>query len=93
MLRLTLMGPWGTPLAFRLVRLEQPSWVYNSLTWGVMIFELCMPFALIIPRVGGYAMIVGCIFHVGIAALLNIPEFMNCVAAYVLFVHPRRVRA
>jgi hypothetical protein len=87
------MGPWRTPLAFWLFRLELPSGFYDGLTWSVMIFELCMPFVLIIPRVRGYAMILGCIFHVGIAALLNIPEFMNCVAAYVLFVHPGRVRA
>jgi hypothetical protein len=93
MLYWTFLGSWGTPLAFGFVRLGLPIWFYDSLTWSVIIFELFMPFVLSIPRIQGYAMIVGCIFHVGIATLLNIPEFMNCVTAYVLFVPPERVRA
>lgn len=92
MMKQTLIGPWGTSLAFGIVNLNPPMWLYTTLTWGVIAFELAMPVGLFVRRLQPYAFGLGLIFHISVALLLNIPEFLNCVTAYVLFVKPETVR-
>jgi hypothetical protein len=92
MLRWTLVGPWGTPLAFSLVGLHPPAVFFDVLTWSVIALEISMPILLFSRRVQAYAFVAGFLFHLSIALLLHIPEFMNCVCAYVLFVKPETVQ-
>lgn len=92
MMRQTLIGSWGTPLGFWFVNLNPPAWFFTGLTWSVIAFELVMPFALTMRKLQPYAFAIGVSFHIAIGAFLNIPEFLNCVAAYVLFVRPEDVQ-
>ncbi|EEF60806.1 HTTM domain protein [Pedosphaera parvula Ellin514] len=92
MMHWTLIGPWGTPLAFSFVRLNPPAGLFTLLTWSVILLELTMPLMLFNKRLQVYAFAAGFLFHLSIAVLLNIPEFMNCVCAYVLFVNPAMVQ-
>jgi uncharacterized membrane protein YphA (DoxX/SURF4 family) len=92
MLRWSFMGPWGTPVSFWLVNLNLPPFLWTALTWSVIVFELGMPIGLFVPRLRRFAILAGTVFHLGNLVLLNIPEFLNCVAAYVLFVPPEAVK-
>lgn len=85
LLRWTLIGPWGNSLSFWLVSTVHSPWVYNLLTWGVIGFELAFPFVAFLSPLRRYAFILGVIFHVANASLLNVPEFLNCITTYVLF--------
>jgi hypothetical protein len=68
------------------------SFQYDSLVWSIIAFELTMPFALFSGKPRKFAIVIGFFFHLSIALLLNIPEFMNGVCAYVLFVKPEAVQ-
>jgi hypothetical protein len=92
MLRLTLVGPWGSDAAFAFVRLGWPRWVYGVLTLSVIVFELLAPFALYSRRWQKTAIVFGSGFHVTIALLLNLPQFLVCVAVYPLFLEAADVR-
>jgi len=92
MLRWTLAGPWGTPLAFWLVRLHPPAVFFGVLTWSVIALEMSMPILLFSRKLQAYGFAAGFLFHLSIALLLHIPEFMNCVCGYVLFVKPETVQ-
>lgn len=85
MMKWTLLGPWGTPAAFAFARLGPPDWFWDLLTQGVILFELAAPFTFFVRRLRLPTALVGILFHLGIGVLLNIPEFLNCVAAYVVF--------
>ncbi|MBI3417735.1 MAG: HTTM domain-containing protein [Verrucomicrobia bacterium] len=93
MMRWTLLGAWGTPLAFRLAALNLPNIFYFGLGWSVIIFELIAPFTLNFRSTSKATMIAGTAFHVGVALLLNIPEFFNCIATYALFWPPEELAA
>ncbi len=92
MMRWTLIGPWGTPLGFWLVNLDPPMWFFTTLTWSVILFEFTMPVALNVRKLQPYAFAAGVGFHLSVALFLSIPEFLDCVAAYILFVPPERTR-
>ena len=85
MMRWTLAGAWGTPLAFWLVGLGLPNVFYAGLGWSVIVFELIAPFTLSFYSTVKPTVIAGAAFHVGVALLLNIPEFFNCLTIYALF--------
>jgi hypothetical protein len=91
MMKWTLIGPWASDLSFRFGRLSLPDRFYDLLVWSIIGFELTMPFALFSKRLRRFAFAIGFFFHLSIALLLNIPEFMNCVCAYVLFVEPEAI--
>ncbi len=84
----SLMGIWGTPLAFRLTRLNWPAWVYDQLTFLVMAFEFAMPFGLWVPRWQWLFFAMGAIFHTLIAVLMGIWWFLVLIPAYVAFIEP-----
>jgi hypothetical protein len=92
MLRMTLVGPWASDLGFWFVSLGWPSWFYLASVWAVIIFEIALAFALWIRKIQIPAMIAGFLFHLSIGLMLNIPEFLNCVAAYVLFLPGEQVK-
>ena len=43
---MTLVGPWGTDLAFRIMAIAWPGWLFAVLTFGTIAFELSAGFAL-----------------------------------------------
>lgn len=88
MMYYTLVGPWGSPLAFWIVRLGLPMSFWLMVTWSIVLWELSMPLGLNIRQIQIPAMLVGVAFHASVALLLNIPEFFNCVCTYVLFLDP-----
>lgn len=92
MLEWTLVGPWGTSLAFGFVQLGWSAWFWEVLTAGVVAVELILPMALFWRPLRLLAATAGILFHLSIALLLNVPEFLNCVAAYVLFWKPEEIQ-
>ncbi len=92
MMRMTLIGPWGTPAAHWVARLDLAGWIYDVATWSVVVFELAAGFALYVRRLRWLAIAMGVFFHTGIWVLLGIYEFMFCAAVYVLFLDPEWVR-
>jgi hypothetical protein len=91
LLRWTFLGPWGNSLSFWLVSAVRSNWVYDFLAWGVIGFELLFSFVVFLSRLRPYALLLGVTFHFSNAILLNVPEFLNCITAYVLFMEPQAV--
>ncbi|MBI3416993.1 MAG: hypothetical protein HY043_17010 [Verrucomicrobia bacterium] len=84
----TLIGVWASELSFWFVNLGWPMWFYGLIGWSVIVFELAAPLTFHLRSTLKATIVLGILFHVGIAVFLNIPEFFNCVAAYALFWPP-----
>jgi len=82
MMRMTLVGPWGTPLAFDAVAV-MPSAIYPAINSSVMIVEVAMPVLLFVSITRPVAFAAGLAFHLGNWVFLGLPEFMNVVTTYV----------
>lgn len=81
-------GTWGP---FRwLTDLVGPTRLVVPLTWGVLVLELCLAFALLAPvRFRNHLLPVAVLFHVGIALLHGLPTFaLTMSAALVLYLRP-----
>ena len=81
-------GTWGP---FRwLTDLVGPTRLVVPLTWGVLVLELCLAFALLAPvRFRNRLLPVAVLFHVGIALLHGLPTFaLTMGAALVLYLRP-----
>jgi len=91
MLRMTLVGPWGTPMAFAVAG-AIPSAGYVLINWSVILVEMGMPVLLVLRRTRTAAFGAGFAFHFGNWIFLGLPEFMNVVTAYVLFADRRSVK-
>jgi hypothetical protein len=85
-LQFNFIGPYGTDLGRALVGAGLPDAFFTAMTWSVIAFELTAPVALYLPRVRVPFMVVGVLFHLGNCTLLDIPEFMNTVVLYTLFI-------
>jgi len=85
MLEMNFHGEWATPLAYWIIKLKTPTWIFSIISWGTIALELTLAFALFIKPIQKYAMIAGTLFHVGIYLTLNIPEFLFMPMTYVLF--------
>jgi hypothetical protein len=91
-LEFTFASPWGTDLAFGFVGMGWPQWLYDAAAFGVIAFELACGVALYVPKLRGPFIVVGLLFHAGIALFLGIWQFLCCPLAYVLFLPPERVK-
>lgn len=85
MMYFTMIGPWGTPLAFWIAQLGLPKWAWAVGTWSVVMWELAMPLLLLHKPFRRFGVLLGLGFHVAVGATLHIWEFLNCVAAYAVF--------
>jgi ABC-type thiamin/hydroxymethylpyrimidine transport system permease subunit len=85
MLEYTLASPWASPLGFQILALEPPDWFFTACTWAVIAFELLAGFGLYFRRTRPVVMGLGLLFHLSNAVVLLIPEFLNCVTLYPLF--------
>jgi len=81
-------GAWG-PLRW-LTDLVGPTRLVVPMTWGVLVLELCLAFALLAPvRLRSWLLPVAVLFHVGIALLHGLPSFaLTMIAALVLYLRP-----
>lgn len=86
----SLIGIWGTPLAFWFVQ-QLPQSIFPILEWCVKIFEAIIPFGLWIPRIRWVFFFLGSCFHIAIALLLGIWWFLFLIPAYIVFLPPERV--
>ena len=93
MLPLTLAGPWGTPLAFDVVGLGLPRWFWLGMALGVIGFEVAAGFTLWVPRLRLLTLAAGAAFHVGVALLLSLPQFLVCIAVYPVFLRAGELEA
>jgi vitamin K-dependent gamma-carboxylase len=84
----TWTGAWGTDAAFWIVQRDLPMAVYTALVLGVVAFEIALAPLLLWRRTAWIAIALGTGFHLANWVLLDIPEFMACVATYPLFVPP-----
>ena len=81
-------GTWGP---FRwLTDLVGPTRLVVPLTWGVLVLEICLAFALLAPvRFRNRLQPVAVLFHAGIAVLHGLPSFaLTMSAALVLYLRP-----
>lgn len=85
-------GIWATPMAFWVARLGLPMALWTAMSWSIITWELLMGFALFSRRFRSIAVITGTTFHLLVIVFLYVPEFLNCVAAYVLFFPPEVIR-
>ena len=92
MLETNLNCEWATPLAFWVVNLDFPPVFYTGLSWAAIILEFVLSIGLWIRRFQAYIFFAGFLFHLFIAAFLNIPEFLFLPTSYVLYMDPDRVR-
>ena len=81
-------GPWG-PLRW-FTDLVGPTRFVVPMTWGVVVLELCLAFALLAPvRLRSRLLPVAVLFHVGIALLHGLPSFaLTMSAGLVLYLRP-----
>lgn len=86
MLKYTLASAWASSSGFSVLSLNLPDWLYTALTWGVIAFELCAGFGLYFRRTKPVIMVAGTLFHLCNTFVLLIPEFLNCVALYAVFI-------
>ena len=85
MLKFNLASPWASSVGFGILSLQLPDWLFTLLTWGVIVFELCAGIGLYFRRTRPMIMAVGLVFHLCNSFILVIPEFLNCVTLYAVF--------
>jgi Vitamin K-dependent gamma-carboxylase len=82
----TMQGIWATPLAFWIVRQGITPQGWATLSHVVIVGELLIAVLLWVPRTRYVGMALGAAFHLGNTVILAIPEFLVCLAPYLLFV-------
>jgi hypothetical protein len=87
----SLIHRWATPLGRWVVGLNWPFWTWSAMVEGIKIFEFLLPVGLWLRFWRPYAVIVGFLFHAGIAALMSIWWFLPLVPAYIVFWPPEEV--
>ena len=92
MMEMTLASIWATPLAFWVLSLEPPRWVFTGLTWSVVGFELVLGPMLYFRPTRKFAIAGGMGFNLSIWIFLGIWGFLNCLPAYLLFLDPHAIR-
>jgi uncharacterized membrane protein YphA (DoxX/SURF4 family) len=85
MLKFNLASPWASSVGFGILSLQLPDWLFTALTWGVIVFELCAGIGLYFRRTRPIIMAIGIVFHLCNSFILVIPEFLNCVTLYAVF--------
>lgn len=103
-----MTSEYSSDLAFAVVGLKLPSFLYDMMAVSVIIFELLCPVGFLIRdisiklafskttislrRVQYYFFLAGILFHTGIAIFMQIPQFFICPVFYVLFMPADDIR-
>lgn len=96
-----MTSEYSSDLAFAVVGLKLPSFLFDIMAVSVIIFELLCPIGFLVrdiriklafsqttiqlKRVQYYFFLAGILFHTGIAIFMQIPQFFICPVFYVLF--------
>ena len=89
----SLAGDWATPLAFWIIRHDITWGWYDLASMATKVLEVYAAVLLFSPRWQKPLFVAGFFFHLSIALLLSIWQFMLMPLTYVLFVDPHRVAA
>lgn len=81
----SLIGLWGSPLAYWLVSMNIPLRIWDVLTQAVIALELLAAFGLWHRKTQIWWMASGAVFHIFIAVFLQIWWFVFLLPMYVLF--------
>ena len=87
-LRYSLQGDWGSPLAFWLLQFDLSESVFAGAVLLTILVEVWAPFLLFHPQLKYLFFIVGFLFHLSVALMLNIWGFLIIPMTYLLFVDP-----
>lgn len=87
-LRYSLQGDWGSPLAFWILQFDINQAVFNGAALVTILIEVWAPFMLFHSRMKWVFFVLGFLFHLGIALTLNIWGFMIMPMTYILFIEP-----
>jgi hypothetical protein len=67
--------------------LVHTQWLIALMTFSTIVWEVYFPFAIWIPRIRKYMLVIGCFFHLGIAMMMNLYDFsFMMLAVYILFI-------
>lgn len=84
----TLECMWATDAGFWVARQPIPGRAYDLLAWGTTALELTLPALLVARRTRTLGVVLGTLFHVTLAVLLHVEEFLVCVVAYAVLWTP-----
>lgn len=87
-----MMSDWGTWLSFWILGLGLSMGWFDLGVLLTKVFEISAGPLLFHPRLKWLVFAAGFVFHLSIALLLNLWQFMLMPLTYVLFVDPARVR-
>lgn len=87
-LKYSLQGDWGSPLAFWLIQFDWSSRLCDFAVLLTILIEVWAPFMLFHPQLKILFFVLGFFFHFGIALTLNIWGFLFMPLTYILFVDP-----
>jgi hypothetical protein len=86
-----MQGNWATPASFWLIRQDlSPGW-YDLGVVLTKLFEIYAAVFIFLPRFRPWVFAGGLFFHLSIAVLLGIWQFLFIPLTYVLFVEPQTV--
>lgn len=89
----SLASRWGTPPAFWLMQRNVPMAFFDAGVLLVKLFETTIAPCLWIPGLRRWYMLGGILFHVFIAVMLSIWQFLVLVPLYALFFPPESIPA
>lgn len=84
----SLQGDWGSSIAFWLLQYNLNPTFFSGAVLMTILLEVWGPFLLFHPRLKILFFIIGTLFHLGIALMLNIWGFLVMPLTYILFVDP-----
>lgn len=86
-----MQGNWATPASFWLIRQDLSLGWYDLAALLTKLFEIYAAVFIFLPRWRPWVFAGGLAFHLSIAVLLGIWQFLFIPLTYVLFVEPRAV--
>ncbi len=87
----SLLHRWATPIGRWVVGLNWPFWLWSLAVDSVQILEFFLPVCLWFKRWRWLSVLLGLLFHGGIAILMSIWWFLPLVPSYILFWPPEEV--
>lgn len=87
----SLLHRWATPVGRWVIALNWPFWVWSAMVDGVKVLEFFLPVCLWLKHWRWAAVVMGILFHGGIAMLMSIWWFLPLVPAYIVFWPPEDV--
>ncbi len=81
----------ATPLAYFILNLSLPTWVYAISLKVLILFELVLPFGLWHKKTKYIWILAAIAFHISIALLFSIRSFLALIPLYIVFFTPESV--